>query len=330
MSLEENVLKYDVLVIGGGIAGFSAALYIARQNLRVAVVAADIGGQLSYASIIENYPGFDPSPGINLVLKVYQQATSFGAEVFIDEVVSLEKINNRFIAKTKKGMVIESIAVIAACGKAPKRLGLAEEERFMGRGLSYCVICDAPLYKGKRVGLVSFGDKGVESLNLLASIAKEVYYITPFEGDKSVDYAKKFNNVVVFEGYKVVALHGEKTLERIIVERGEERREIFVDGLFVELGFETRIEFLKKFVDVNENNEIVVDMFGATKTEGLFAAGDIASNTPYKQAVVAAASGVIAALSAINYVYKVKGLGKEIRSDWEKKTAVKTAKRFRL
>ncbi len=325
----EAVIKSDVLVIGGGVAGLSAALYIARQNLKVVVVAADIGGQLSYASVIENYPGFESSSGLSLVLKIQQQAQGFGAEIIIDEVMLLEKRGDVFIAKTKKGLVIESIAIVAACGKAPRKLGLANEDLFVGRGLSYCVICDAPLYKGKAVALVSFGEKGVENIELLAPLAKEVYYIVPYQKDLSIEHAKRFANVKIFEGYKVVAIHGDRKLEKVVVDRDGEKVELSVDALFVEMGFETRIDFLKPFVDLNERGEVIVNNLGETKTAGLFAAGDLASNTPYKQAVIAAASGVIAALSAINYVNNVKGLKKRIGVDWEKKVK-KVERRFRL
>ncbi|MEL9940008.1 MAG: FAD-dependent oxidoreductase [Ignisphaera sp.] len=327
--VEEREINTDVLVIGGGVAGLSAALYIARQNLKVTVVALDIGGQLSYASIIENYPGFDPAPGIELVLKIQQQAMSFNAEIIVDEVVSLEKANGFFVARTKKGLVIRSIAVIAACGKAPRKLGLSKEDSFVGKGLSYCVICDAPLYKGKTVALVSFGEKGVENLGLLAPLAREVYYIVPYHSDHSIDYAKKFSNVKVFEGYTVEEINGDKKLEKVVIKRGAEKVELLVDALFVEIGFETRIDFLKQYVDITEKGEIIVDSLGATKTPGLFAAGDIASNTPYKQAIISAASGVIAALSAINYVNMVKGAKRKVTVDWEKKS-LKQPKRFRL
>jgi thioredoxin reductase (NADPH) len=323
------VYEYDVVVIGGGIAGFSAALYTSRQGLKTAVVTIDIGGQLSYASLVENYPGVDPLPGLNLVLKVQQQATSFGAEVFIDEVVSLEKEGAYFVLKTKKGEVFRAIAVIATCGKAPKRLGVPEEDRFVGKGLSYCVICDAPLYRGKKVALASFGEKGVEALEMLSNIAREIYYVTPVEEDVSVVKAKQIPNVKLFPRSRIVGLKGEQKVERIAIQsiRGE-IVEVDVDGVFAELGFETRIDFLKKFVEINEKGEIIVDSYGRTKTEGLFAAGDVAS-TPYKQAVIAAASGVVAALSAINYVNSIKGIKKHILSDWEKKTA-KPVKKFRL
>jgi len=328
----KDVERFDVVIIGGGVAGFSAALYVARQGLKVCVITTDIGGQLSYASLIENYPGFDAAPGINLVLKIQQQAVSLGTEVFIDEVEHIEKKGDVFVVKTRSGTVFEALAIIAACGKARRRLEVSEEEKYVGKGLSYCVICDAAFFKGKKVALVSFGERGIESLNILSPLANEVLYIVPYWGDPSIRQAKLYSNVRIFEGCRVTKLFGEKKLEKVFVKCNDEKEiEVEVAALFVEMGFETRVDFLKRLVDFNEKGEIIVNELGATRTLGLFAAGDLASNTPYKQAIIAAASGVIAALSAINYVIKVKGLRREVRADWEKKLAgVGTGRRFRL
>ncbi len=326
-----SIEHYDVIIIGGGIAGFSAALYTARHGLRTAVISIDIGGQLSYASIIENYPGVEATSGINLVLRIQKQAVSHGAEVYIDEVVGLEKADQGFLVKTKKGLIFNAISVIAACGKAPKRLGIQSEDSFIGKGLSYCVICDGPLYRGKDIALISFGEKGVEGIEFLAPIARKVYYIVPNENDPSVEAAKKYSNVVVYPGHKVLDLYGNIKLEKIIlIDRNGDKKEINVDALFVELGFETRIDFLKPFVDINNRGEVIIDGYGRTKTVGLFAAGDLVE-TPYKQAVIAASTGVIAALSAINYVNSIKGMRRSIVMDWSKKTDIeKKTSRFRL
>uniref|UniRef100_A0A7C5TH78 FAD-binding protein n=1 Tax=Ignisphaera aggregans TaxID=334771 RepID=A0A7C5TH78_9CREN len=320
---------FDVVIIGGGVAGFSSAIYTARQGLKTAIVAMDIGGQLKYADVIENYPGIESINGLDLVLKIQNHAISFGVTVFIDEVTFLDKKDEVFILKTRKGETLKSFSVIAACGKAPKRLNLKNEENFIGKGLSYCVICDGPLYRNKIVALNSFGEKGIESIHLLSSIAKEVIYIVPSKNDVSIEEAKKYSNVSIYPGYKVVELYGDKKLSGItITDNMGSKKIIEVDALFVELGFETKIEFLKPYVDINEKGEVVVDKFGATKTEGLFAAGDLV-NIPYKQAVISAASGVIAALSAINYVNKKKGNAKSIISDWSKSKKLQ-GKVFRL
>ncbi|MEM4041106.1 MAG: FAD-dependent oxidoreductase [Ignisphaera sp.] len=313
-----NTDVYDVIVIGGGVAGLSAALYTSRQGLRTLVVSIDIGGQLSYANVIENYPGVESISGLNLVLKIQRQAISFGAEIVIDEVVSLSRENELFVVRTRKGSTYRSIAVIAACGKAPKRLNVTNEDNLVGKGVSYCVICDAPLYRGKEVALVSFGEKGIESLEILSSLASEVHYIVPNNNDPSIQIAKQLPNVVIYPGYQVKGLVGDDHIEEVVIgnREGNDIR-LKIDGIFVELGFEVRAHFLKDFVDFNDKGEVIADALGRTKTEGLFVAGDIV-NMQYKQAIIAAASGVISALSAINYVYKYKGMEKSITSDWKK------------
>ncbi|MEM2444696.1 MAG: FAD-dependent oxidoreductase [Sulfolobales archaeon] len=321
---------YDTIVIGAGIAGLSSAIYTCRLGLKTAIISIDIGGQLTYAGSIENYPGFEALSGLELVFKVRNQAKSFGAEIIIDEVVELSKEGNIFIVRTKGGRIFKSLSVIAACGKAPKKLGIEGEDKFVGRGLSYCVICDGPFYKGKRVVLISYGIKGIEGLELLAPIASEVHYVTSMKHDESLEVAKKFNNVKTYPGYHLTNLSKTDGIFKLtLVGNDNYIKELEADGVFIELGFETRIDFLKKYVDVNNKGEIVVGNYCETKVEGLFAAGDLI-DTPYKQAVIAAATGVVAALSAVNYVNKIKGRGESFRADWGKKTSVTKKKAFRL
>jgi len=320
---------YDVIVIGAGVSGLSAALYLGRLGLKTVVISVDVGGQLAYASVIENYPGLEPLPGIELVYRVRDQVKSYGVNIIVDEVVGIERVSDVFIVKTRRGYTYKSLAVIAACGKAPKKLGVEGEEEFIGKGLSYCVVCDGPLFKGRKVLLVSFGVKGIEGLELLAPIALEVHYVVPNVNDVSIEVARKFSNVSIYPGYRVIKLLGDSRISKAVIQSGDDVKELEVDGVFVELGFETRIDFLKPYVDVNENGEVVVDSLGRTRVDGLFAAGDLV-NIPYKQAVIAAASGVVAALSAINYVNKVKGVERRVRADWEKKVGISKKKPFRL
>ncbi len=320
---------FDIVIIGAGIAGLSAAIYSCRLGLKTLIVSVDVGGQLLYAGPIENYPGLEVGSGYDLVFRIRNQATSFGANIVIDEVVELVKDGDVFTVRTKGGQVFKSLSVIAACGKAPKRLGVDGEERFVGRGLSYCVICDSHFFRGKKVVLVSFGVRGAESLQILAPIAAEVHYVTPTEIDESLDVARKYGNVHIHPGYRVVGISGGGVLKVILTNAGGITKELEVNGVFAELGFETRIDFLRKYVDVNESGEVVVGRHCETRVEGLYAAGDLI-DVPYKQAVIAAATGAIAALSAVNYVNKVRGLSKGFRADWGKKVSTARRKTFRL
>ncbi len=319
---------YDVIIIGAGIAGLSAAIYTCRLGLKTVIVSIDIGGQLTYAGSIENYPGVGATPGLELAFKVSNQAKSFGAEVIVDEVTDLIKEDEVFIVRTKGGRTLKSLSVIAACGKAPKRLGVPGEEEMVGKGLSYCVICDGAFFRDKKVLLVSFGVKGIEGLQILAPIAAEVHYATPSGLDESLEVANKYDNVRTYPGFRVTKIVREDKLFKATLEDAKGSvKELEVDGVFVELGFETRIDFLRSYVDINENGEVVVGRHCETRVAGLYAAGDLI-NTPYKQAVIAAATGVIAALSAVNYVNNLKGLGRTFKADWSKRVTARKA--FRL
>ncbi len=311
----------EILVIGGGIAGLSAALYTARHGLRTVVISIDLGGQLAYASVIENYPGILRVRGLDLANTVLRQARDFGADFLFDEVVSLERSGDKWVARTRKGYVIRAEAVIAANGKTPRRLGVPGEEEYVGRGVSYCSICDAPLFTGKRVALASFYLKAVEAIELLAPVARKLYYITPDKllRPRQLEKLVREANVEVYLHSRIVEIKGDgRRVTAVVVEPigGGERKEIPVDGVFIEMGFVTNIKILEPYVETTPQKEVIVDSYGRTKTPGLFAAGDLV-NIPYKQAVIAAASGVTAGLSAINYVFEKKGVRKRLLADWE-------------
>lgn len=314
--------EVDVVIIGGGIAGLSAAIYTARHGLYTYIIALDVGGQLGYAGVIENYPGMLRISGRRLVEKVLKQAQEFGAEVFFDEATGLRKEKDgSWIVETKKGMAFRAHAVILASGKTPRKLGVSGEEEYSGKGVSYCTICDAPLFKGRRVVLVSFGIKAVESLELLGPLAKELHYVTQERELRSERLRRLVEeyNVKVHFGSKVFKIKGNgKKVTHVILDTPEGTKTLEADGIFVETGFTTKVDFLREYVELTPKNEVVVDQFGRTKTEGLFAAGDLVQ-APYKQAVIAAASGVVAGLSAINYVFKRKGVKRKVAVDWYKK-----------
>jgi len=312
---------YDVLVIGAGIAGLTAALYSVRQGLRTLVVSADLGGQLLMAPELQNYPGFDSIRGFELIQRVEAQARAFGAEIVYDEIQELRREGDRFVARGLQGEY-RALAVILACGKAPKELGVPGERRLKGRGVSYCVVCDAPLYRGKTVALVGWGHHGWESANVLAGYAKKVYWVFP--GERPVDDEEAVRallargNVELVARAQPVEIRGERRVEALVVrdrQTGEERV-LQVDGVFVEVGYEPRTAFLKGFVELNSRGEVVVDKECRTSQPGVFAAGDV-TDIPYKQAVISAGMGAIAALSAYRYVMELKGRKVGAVSDWK-------------
>ncbi len=335
--MSSSVEKHDVVVVGAGIAGLTAALYLARQGLDVLVVSIDLGGQLAQATLIENYPGIEAVKGMDLALRVEKQAKIFGAKiVYGDEVVGIDRLGDgSFILKTRKGRVLRAEAVLLAIGKTPRKMGVPGEDEYFGRGVSYCTICDGPLYRGKNTVVVGLGDQGLEAVLILAGICPRVYYVTPTRlyGDPDlVSRVKGYGNVVVLENHVPVKVVGDgfRVTKLIVKDRlsGVEK-ELDVEGVFVELGYEAKTGFVRHLVDLNENNEIVVDKLGRTRTPGLFAAGDV-TDIPFKQAVISAGEAAKAALALYNYLQRRWGRRVELKGDWRKTGKVKPKKSMRL
>lgn len=311
-------IDYDVIVVGGGIAGLTAALYASRQKMSTVIITEDVGGQLTLTSSIENYPGFRSISGYELALKILEQAQQYGVEILFDKVVGIEERDEAFTIKTKGGYQLSSEAVILAFGKTPREMNVPGEEKFKGRGISYCAICDAPLYREKTVVVYGWGPQAFEAINLLCKYGNTVYSVHRGKGklDLSVlpaDYSKR---IVEFSETLIKEVRGEDKVDSVVLESLVDGsiKEIKVDGIFVELGYQMKTDWVKGFVELNENGEIIIDAVCATSKRGVFAAGDVTS-IPYKQAVISASQGAIAALSAYNYIQEKRG-GAKIKSDW--------------
>ncbi|BCU70629.1 NAD(P)/FAD-dependent oxidoreductase [Stygiolobus caldivivus] len=331
-SINENV--YDVIIIGAGVAGLSAALYTARQKMKTLVVSKDLGGQLTLTELIENYPAVDSSSGIGLAQKIEKQARRFGANfIYGEEINKIEKEGDLFIIKGIKGEY-KAKSLILAFGKTPRELHVKGEQELKGKGVSYCAICDAAFFKDKPAAVVGEGEPGLEAIELLSRYAKPAYYISRSNtlvgsDEEIVKSIVNNNNIKLYLGYTVREIQGDQKVSKIIISSIKDNKtEILdVDGVIIEMGYELKTDIVKGLVKLNEKGEIIVDELGRTSSEGIFAAGDVTS-TPYKQAVVAAAEGVKAALSAYNYLRDKSGLP-PVNVDWkaEKK---KFAVQFRL
>lgn len=305
-------VAYDVVIVGGGAAGLSAALYASRQKLRTLVIAKDIGGQATLAPHIENYPGVMMTSGFELTQVMMEQAQQFGAELAFDEAVEAGEAENGFYVKTRGGMEYRAQALILAFGKSPREMGVPGEDRLTGKGVSYCAVCDAPLYRNRRVAVVGWGEPAAEAVKLLCSYGNKVYLIHRGKGELKLECKfEEFPETVVKE------VKGGERVEALVLENlgTGERRELPVDGVFVELGYEAKTGWVKGFVELNDNGEIIVDKLCRTSRAGVFAAGDV-TDIPYKQLVVSAAQGAIAALSAYNYIQELRG-GTKIKTDWK-------------
>jgi len=315
--------KYDVIIIGAGPAGLSAAIYTTRRALKTLVLSMDIGGQMASTLDIENYPGFQLISGTDLSNRMMQQAKKSGAEIIVDqEVEELSKKGDIYIVKTKN-KEYQAEAVILAFGKKPRELNVPGDEKYRGKGVSYCATCDGPLFKNRIVTVVGGGNSALDAALYLAKIAKKVYLIhrrDQFRGDEIlVRQVEAKNNIELILNSVVTEILGEETVKKVKVKnvKTEKLREIETEGVFIEIGFVVAADFIKDLVKVDKINQVIIDIDCRTSDPGIFAAGDL-NYTPYKQIVIAAGQGAVAALSAYDYIQKKKGK-LPVRIDWGKK-----------
>ncbi len=303
---------YDLIVIGLGPAGMTAGIFSARREMKTLVIGKEIGGQLIWASEIENYPGTPKINSFDLVEKMRQQTVDAGAEIKLAEVQKIEKKDNgNFLVFTSRESY-EASAVMICLGLSPKRLAISGEIELSGKGVSYCANCDGPFYKGKKVAVVGGGNSALDAAEVLSKIASDVYFIhreASFNGFESLikDVQEK-KNVNILLNSEVKEIEGESKVERIKVfnKINEEIQEIEVDGVFIEIGRIASTDLLADFVERNEKNQIIINEKGETKTPGMFAAGDV-TTCEIKQITVATGQATIAALSVYQYLQRTTG-----------------------
>jgi thioredoxin reductase (NADPH) len=302
---------YDLIIIGAGPAGLTAAIYAARRALKVLVLGKDIGGQAVYAAQIENYPGFEKISGFELMSKLKQQAEKFGAEFKTAGAEEILQEKDGFKIKDKEGNFFDCRTLILGFGAVPRTLGVPGEEKFKGRGISYCATCDAPFYKNKIVAVVGGGNAALDAALLLSKFAKKVYLIhrrDEFRAEEiRVEQAQRAANVEIILNAVIKEVRGDETIYGIMVEDVATlaAREIEVNGIFVEIGHIVESNFVKNLIKLDEHGQIIINQKNETNLSGVFAAGD-ATVVPYKQIVIAAGEGAKAALSAYSYLQMVK------------------------
>jgi thioredoxin reductase (NADPH) len=316
-------MLYDVIVVGGSAAGLTAALYSARQGLKTLVLTKDIGGQMLLTNEIQNYPGIVSTTGFDLATRLKEQTESYGAEFLYEEVTSVEDDKECpglcFKVRTNE-KEFSTTAVILAFGKTPKDLGVPGEQRLKGRGVSYCAVCDGPLFRGKTVAVVGSGDQALEAANYLSGVTAKVYlvhnYSKPIGSEEMVQQVLGLKNVQAVPNSKLIEIKGDSRLQAITILSTEsgQKKDVTVDGLFIEIGYVAQTDFLANLVKLNDKKEIEVDKEANTSHPGAFAAGDV-TDSPYKQAVISAAQGSVAGLSAYNYIQRLRGRT-AARADW--------------
>ncbi len=318
-------MHYDVVIVGGASAGLTAAMYASRQGLKTLVITKDIGGQALLTNAIENYPPFEHIGGFELMQKFEHQAKKFGADFAYGEVISIteDKENGFWIKTNNEDKEYSGPALILAFGKTPRDLNVKGEKELNGRGVSYCAVCDGPFFKNKKVAVVGAGDPALEAALYLQGLASQLYIIhrsgklSGSEESISLLQNNGNNNKVSFISNAIVkSINGTSKVESLTLYdlKAKSESKLDIDGIFVEMGYVARTDIAKDIVNLNNSKEIIIDRYCATSTEGVFAAGDV-TDVPYKQAIISAGQGAIAALSAYNYIQRGKGKS-AIKADW--------------
>ena len=317
---EEN---YDVVVVGAGPAGLSAALYSARYRLKTLLIGETIGGQLANAGIVDDYPGLIEVEASELVQRFVKHVSKHGVPIVRDRVEDIKRDGDYFSIYTGSGRVYRSRAVIIAIGLERRKLGIPGEAEYAGRGVSYCTVCDVPFFKDKRIVIVGGGNSGVTGAIHAVGYASKIYLVT--RGDRLrafpvyVDALSKYRDKVeIILNSTLSEIGGDREVRYAVIKNlktGEDRK-VEVEGVFIEIGSQPPTEFFKKIgLEVDDKGLIDVKPGGYTNIEGIFAAGDCAGGRYkyyYQQVVTAAAEGSMAADAVFKWIiqkgYQVIGL----------------------
>lgn len=300
---------FDLIIIGGSIAGTTAAVYAARRKLNFKMVTGDIGGEVALSGTVENWPTVNETTGFELAQKLGEQLKFNNVPVdegfFVSEIVPSGKT---WIVKAKslsgEDVTYETRAIILASGVKPKHLGVTGEDGLLHRGVTYCTVCDGPLYKNKITTTIGGGNSALESALMMASIASKVFVINKndkFKGEQIlIDKLTKTPNVEIIYNAKTTAIEGEGSVSGVTYTLPDgSSHTIATQGVMIHIGNNPNSGFAP--VEKDKFGQILVDPLCRTNLPGIYAAGDV-SNTPYKQIVVAAGMGCTAALAAIEYI----------------------------
>jgi thioredoxin reductase (NADPH) len=311
MKQAEKSIMREVIIIGSGPAGYTAAIYAARAALNPLMIASSVepGGELMKTTEVENYPGFPNGlMGPDLMASFQEQAERFGTEIMFEDVTEVDLTGDIKIVKTGNGETFEAKTVILTTGAAYRELGVARERELSGHGVSWCATCDGFFFRDKVIAVVGGGDSAMEEANFLTRFASKVYVIHRRDSLKAskIMQQRSFDNdkIEFIWNSAITELKGSPKLDGVELEDTVtgQKQDLAIDGLFIAIGFDPRVDLVEKQLQISDERFIKVDgRTSKTSLPGVFAAGDVIDPT-YRQAITAAGSGCVAALDAEHYL----------------------------
>ncbi len=306
----ESGREYELIIVGAGPAGLTAGVYAARKMLKTLLISEDVGGQILLTAEVENYLGFYYIEGVELVQKFEEQVRRHPIDIDLGQkVVKVEADPPKFRVLTESGKSFKSDTVIIATGKRSKELNVLGEREFLGRGVSYCATCDAPLFRGKDVAVIGGGNSAFTAVNDLRNVgATKIHVVNIVDSIQAdpilIEKTRDPEKLELYLGHEVVEIGGmgNRVGSITIRDRKTRRTKILeVQGIFIEIGLVSNSELARGLVKMNRWGEIVADCYARTSVPGVFAAGDV-TTVPEKQIIVAAGDGCKAALAAYEYL----------------------------
>ena len=296
-------MNYDMIIVGAGTAGLTAGIYALRSGIKPLILECEVmGGQITLSPCVENYPGIAKISGMEFADGLMAQLGDLGGEVTYGKIISASKTENGFEVRTEDGESYEGKILVIASGAAHRHLGIAREEDLIGKGVSYCAVCDGPFFRGKTAAVVGGGSAALQDALYLAGICSKVYLIhrrDTFRAEKSLgDRVANTENIECVMESRVTALVGEPKLSALeVTNAAGDKQTLEIDGLFVAIGMEPHNEAFEELVELDDAGYIIAGEDCKTKTPGVYAAGDCRTKA-VRQLTTAAADGTVCGLAA--------------------------------
>lgn len=300
--------EVDVVIIGSGIAGISAAIYLKRSFLSFVLLDKSMpGGKLNIIHRIDNYPGYPSISGLELSKSLLEQCKQLGIEFSYGEVNKVEKVDSNFLTRTDIDSYLSKVVIVAS-GLSEAKLNIPGEKQYFGKGVSYCATCDGPFFKNKDVAIYGYKDFAFEDAIYLSSLVNRLYFIlpkSPLATETHLNEVKKAKNITIFDGYSLKEIKGDNKVNSIVINKDNENKELEVSAIFPLFEQISSSSFLSPLSIKMSNGFIDADKDGKTNVDGVYAVGDIV-NKKLRQLINAASEGALAAISSINYVRSKK------------------------